>query len=78
MSDSSKAAVLKKPSKKFPLTPRGDGRWCKKIAGKLRYIKGNADEALAEWLRVKDYWLSIAAARITGRTATTHNQRLRS
>lgn len=58
MANSSKPERLKKPSKKFPLTPRGDGRWCKKIAGKLRYIKGSADEALAEWLRVKDYWLN--------------------
>ncbi|MBI3461841.1 MAG: integrase [Planctomycetes bacterium] len=52
MANSTKAAS--KPHPDYPLTPRGDGRWCKKVRGKLHYFTGNADEALAEWLRVKD------------------------
>lgn len=43
-----------KRPKDFPLTPRGDGRWCKKVKGKMHYFIGTADEALNEWLRVKD------------------------
>ncbi len=39
---------------KFPLTRRGDGRYCKKVRGQYVYFSGTADEALAEWLRVKD------------------------
>lgn len=59
MSDSSSKSASRKPSpakphKDFPLTPRGDGRWCKKVRGKLHYFVGTADEALAEWLRVRD------------------------
>jgi len=46
--------IPRKPHPDFPLTPRGDGRWCKKIRGKLHYFTGTDDEALSEWLRVKD------------------------
>jgi integrase len=44
----------RKPHPDYPLTPRGDGRWCKKIRGKFHYFVGTAEEALDEWLRVKD------------------------
>ena len=46
--------TTKKPHKDFPLTRRSDGRWCKKVRGKVHIFKGTADEALEEWLRVKD------------------------
>jgi integrase len=58
MANSKSAALPKKPRPDFPLTPRGDGRWCKRVHGKLRYITGTAQEALDEWNRVKDYWLA--------------------
>lgn len=58
MAHSTAAALPQKPHPDFPLTPRADGRWCKRINGRLRYISGTADEALAEWLRVKDHWLA--------------------
>ena len=49
-----KSTDTKRP-KKFPLTPRkGENRWCKRVRGELHYFTGNADEALREWLRVKD------------------------
>ena len=43
---------------RFPLTRRADGRWCKKIHGQMFYFVGSADEALEEWLRVKDHLLA--------------------
>jgi integrase len=43
-----------KPRHDFPLTPRGDNRWCKRVRGKLEYFRGTAQEAIEEWLRVKD------------------------
>jgi integrase len=58
MADSKSIAVLKKPRKDFPLTPRGDGPWCKRVHSKLRYFTGTAQEALDEWNRVKDRWLA--------------------
>jgi integrase len=46
-------------AEKWPLGPRRpDGRYQKKVAGKLYYFKGTPDEALAEWLRVKPYLLA--------------------
>lgn len=56
----------RKPSSDFPLSPRADGRWCKKLkvldrddsderwVWKMFYFTGTADEALTEYLRVKD------------------------
>ena len=38
-----------KPSPDFPLTPRTDGRWMKKIHGKIRYFTGTAEEALTKY-----------------------------
>ncbi len=73
MAHSTKALHSRKPHPDYPLTPRGDGRWCKRIRGKLHYFTGTADEALEEWLRVKDDllagrvprpkgdWLTVAA-----------------
>ncbi len=46
--------ALKKPRKDFPLTPRGDGRWQKKVRGKVYYFRGTPQEALDEWLHIKD------------------------
>jgi integrase len=66
MAHSSSRPVSRKPHKDFPLTPRGDGRWCKRIRGKLFYFKGTADEALAEWLRVKDDLLAGRTPRPSG------------
>ena len=65
MSDSTTGADArkpKKPSADFPLSPRNDGRWCKKLkvregdawAWKMFYFTGTAAEALEEYLRVKD------------------------
>jgi hypothetical protein len=58
MAHSKSAAAPKKPRPDFPLSPRKDGRWCKRVNGKLEYFTGTADEALTEWLRVKDYLLA--------------------
>ena len=48
------SATTAKPHRDFPLTPRADGRWCKKVRGKVHIFTGTADEAIQEWLRVKD------------------------
>ena len=61
MSYSSKSAICRKPHPDFPLTPRADGRWAKKIKGKVYIFTGTADEAVMEWERVKSY-------RMAGRT----------
>jgi len=55
VSHSNSAAKSRKPIKPhpdFPLCPRDDGRWCKRIKGTLHYFVGTADEALAEYKRV--------------------------
>src|SRR5436190_23519451 len=54
MTKSSVVARPNKPRHDFPLTPRGDGRWCKRVRGKLHYFTGTAQEAIDEWRRVKD------------------------
>ena len=46
---------MKKPYPDFPLTPRRDGRWCKKIRGKVHIFAGNWEEALDEYKRVAEY-----------------------
>ncbi len=63
MAHSKSADQLTKPRRDFPLTPRGDGRWCKRVHGKLHYFAGTAEEALDEWLRVKDDLLAGREAR---------------
>ncbi len=65
MADSTTGADSRKPQKPsgaFPLSPRADGRWCKKLkvrdgdgwTWRMFYFSGAADEALAEYTRVKD------------------------
>jgi len=54
MANSTRESAARKPHPDYPLTPRGDGRWCKKIKGRLVIFSGTADEALDEWLRTKD------------------------
>ncbi len=54
MAHSTKATAPRKPYPDFPLTPRTDGRWCKKVWGTLHTFSGTAQEALDEWNRVKD------------------------
>lgn len=52
MSNTTESSSARKPSKphpKFPLTPRADGRWMKKIHGKIYYFTGDADEAFAQY-----------------------------
>ena len=46
---------VRKPYPDFPLTPRQDGRWCKRIRGKMHYFIGSWEDALEEYNRVKDY-----------------------
>jgi integrase len=58
MANSTTAEAPRKPRGRKPtniLTPRGDGRWCKRVNGKLHYFYGNAEEALEEWTRVEPY-----------------------
>lgn len=52
-----------KPSASFPLTPHNNGRWCKKIKGKLHYFGTweDPDGALAEYNEKKDSTLPGAS-----------------
>lgn len=45
-------------SEDFPLWQRKDGRWCRKIRGRIYYFGYDKEAALDEWLRVKDYRLN--------------------
>jgi integrase len=47
--DSLSARKPEKPDPDFPLTPRADGRWMKKIHGKLYYFTGESDEARRQY-----------------------------
>jgi integrase len=38
----------------LPLWRRSDGRWCRKIKGRVHYFGTDRDKALEEWARVKD------------------------
>lgn len=59
MAHSNVGRRARKPHKDFPLSPRsGENRWCKKVGRKMFYFAGTADEALAEWVRTKDYILA--------------------
>ncbi|MBM4073021.1 MAG: phage integrase family protein [Planctomycetes bacterium] len=55
-SHSTRPPMPAKPSPDFPLTPHRNGRWCKKIRGKIRYFGrwDDPDGALAEYLEQKD------------------------
>ena len=44
-----------KPYPDYPLTPRIDGRWQKKIRGRVHYFVGTWKEALETYLRDRDY-----------------------
>ena len=48
----------KKPHPDFPLTPHSSGGFCKKVRGKLYYFPADPDEALRQWLEVKDSLLA--------------------
>ena len=54
VSKSTLSARPSKPYPDFPLTPRADGRWCKRIRGKLHYFTGTWREALDEYERIRD------------------------
>src|SRR5687767_14653805 len=54
---SKRKPFLFKPHKDFPLSPRADGRWAKKVKGKVHIFSGTADEALTVWLKEKDFIL---------------------
>jgi hypothetical protein len=71
MGNSTTATRSAKPHPDFPLTPRGDGRWCKKVKGKLHYFTGTAQEAADEWLRVKDFILAGRTPPPKGHQAVT-------
>lgn len=49
-----KSTTLRKSRKDFPLTQRSDGRFQKKVRGRVHYFTGTRQEALDEWLRIKD------------------------
>jgi len=67
MPHSNSTPDARKPHPDFPLSPRkGENRWCKKIRGKMHYFTGTAQEALDEWLRVKDDLLAGRSPRIKG------------
>jgi integrase len=58
-----RGANVTNSSKDFPLTYRkSDGRYQKKIRGVVHYFTGSQQEALDEWLRVKDDLLAGRAA----------------
>ena len=52
----SKSKKPKKPRADFPLTPHPNGRWCKRIRGRLHYFGrwDDPDGALVEYLEQKD------------------------
>ena len=54
MTHSSRSDIAQKPYPDYPLTPRRDGRWCKRIKGTLYTFTGSAQEALDEYNRVRD------------------------
>ena len=49
---------IERPYPDFPLTPRVDGRWQKKIRGKVHYFTGNWQEALDQYMRDRDYLIA--------------------
>lgn len=54
-SDSTSSRSHRKPYPDFPLTPRNDGRWQKRIRGRCYYFSGSWQEALAEFKRQLPY-----------------------
>ena len=54
----SNSTAKRKSDQDFPLWQRKDGRWCRKIRGRVHYFGTDREAALDEWLRVKDYVLA--------------------
>lgn len=54
------------PESDFPLWQRSDGRWCRKIKGRVHYFGTDRQAALDEWLRVKDDLLAGRTPRPAG------------
>lgn len=52
---SNSASQLRKPYPDYPLTPRRDGRWQKKIKGRVHYFVGTWQAALEEYKRQLPY-----------------------
>ena len=53
-----------KPDRDCPLWQRADGRWCRKIKGRVHYFGTDKDAALEEWARVKDDLLAGRTPRL--------------
>lgn len=53
-----KSSRRNKPYPDFPLTLHPSGQWCKKVRRRIHYFGRDPDEALAKWLRQRDYLLS--------------------
>jgi len=54
MANSTDKQIPQKPYRDYPLSPRRDGRWSKKINGVVYTFTGSAQEALDEYNRVRD------------------------
>lgn len=74
MSQSTLAVRPEKPRPDFPLFPHGNGLWCKKVRGKLRYfgsvVKDPTGKAALEW------WLKDKDDLLAGRTPRTDSNAL--
>jgi integrase len=57
-----------RPHPDFPLTPRADGRWCKRIRGTLHYFGRDRDKALALYLDQQDALLAGRKPKEAGTT----------
>jgi hypothetical protein len=44
----------KSSTQDLPLWQRADGRWCRKIKGRVHYFGTDKEKALAEWAAVND------------------------
>lgn len=66
MAHSTKATAPRKPYPDFPLTPRADGRWSKKVRGTVHTFCGTAQEALDEYNRVRDDLFAGRTPRVKG------------
>lgn len=50
--------------KDLPLWKRGDGRWCRKIKGRVHYFGTDKEKALEEWASTKDDLLAGRTPRV--------------
>jgi len=64
------------PTKRFPLTSRGDGRWCKKVRGKFYYFTGTKAEALAQWRDAEAQLAALETAPVVSQTRLVAIRRL--